>query len=66
MKTMRIYDALTMRLEMDILCAGVILAIEYAPDKNAICVSQSDRTIIFYDAGTPTYKVVRKFHVPST
>jgi WD40 repeat protein len=66
MKTMRIYDAFSMKLELDIICAGVILAIEFAPDKNAICVSLSDRTIIFYDASTPSYKIVRKLNVPST
>jgi WD40 repeat protein len=42
------------------------LAIEFAPDKNAICVSLSDRTILFYDAGSATFKVIRKIHVPST
>jgi len=55
-----------MRCELDITCPGVILAIEFAPDKNAICVSLSDRTILFFDAGTATYKIVRKLHVPST
>jgi hypothetical protein len=66
MKIMRIYDALTMKLELDITCTGVILALEFAPDKNAICVSLSDRTIIFFDASTSSYKIVRKLHVPST
>ena len=51
MKIMRIYEGSTMKIEMDIICPGVILAIEFAPDKNAICVSLSDRTILFYDAG---------------
>ena len=66
MKVMRIYDALTMKNEIDITCSGVILALEFAPDKNAICVSLSDRTIIFFDASTTSYKIVRKLHVPST
>ena len=66
MKMMRIYDGLTMKNEIDIHCPGVIFAIEFAPDKNAICVSLSDRTILFLDAGTTTYKTVRKIHVPST
>lgn len=66
MRFMRIYDGLTMKNEMDIQCPGVILAIEFAPDKNAICVSLSDRTILFYDAGSASYKVIRKIHVPST
>ena len=66
MKTMRIYDAITMKLDLDIQCPEVILAIEFAPDKNAICVSLSDRTILFFDAGNANYKIVRKMHVPST
>lgn len=66
MKFMRIYDGSTMRNEMDIACPGVILAIEFAPDKNAICVSLSDRTILFYDAGSAAFKIIRKIHVPST
>lgn len=63
---MRIYDGFTMKLEHDIVCPGLILAIEFAPDKNAICVSLSDRTILFYDASTANYKIVRKLNVPST
>ena len=39
-----------MKWEYDILCPGVILAIEFLPDKNAICASLSDRTILFHDA----------------
>ena len=66
MRIMRIYDGASMRIEMDIVCPGVILAIEFAPDKNAICVSLSDRTILFYDAGNQNYKIIRKLHVPST
>lgn len=66
MKVIRIYDGSTMKLEVDLTCPGVILAVEFAPDKNAVCVSLSDRTIIFYDASTPSFKVVRKLHVPST
>ena len=66
MRTMRIYDGLTMKLDLDITCPGVILAIEFAPDKNAICVSLSDRSILFYDASTSAYKIARKLHVPST
>ena len=42
MKTMRIYDALSMKLELDIVCPGIILAIEFLCDKNAIAVSLSD------------------------
>jgi hypothetical protein len=63
---MRVYDGTTMKHEFDITCPGFILAIEYASDKDAICVSLSDRTILFYDARSSNYKVIRKFHVPST
>jgi WD40 repeat protein len=66
MKFMRIYSGQTMRNEIDIQCPSVILAIEFIPDKNAICVSLSDRSILFYDAGSQNYKIVRKIHVPST
>lgn len=66
MRSLRIYDGLTMKNEIDITCPGVILAIEFAPDKNAICVSLSDRSIIFYDPSTTNYKTVRKLYVPST
>jgi len=66
MKVLRIYDGLSMKNELDIHCSGVILALEFAPDKNAICVSLSDRTIIFFDPTTAGYKIVRKLHVPST
>ena len=66
MRMMRIYDAFTMKNEGDIQCTNIILAIEFAPDKNAICVSLSDRTIIFFDTSSANYKVVRKLNVPST
>jgi hypothetical protein len=56
MRTMRIYNGNTMRLEHDIICPSYILAIEFIPDKNAICVSISDKTLLFYDAGSATYK----------
>jgi hypothetical protein len=44
MKQIRIYHGSTMKKEIFISCPGVILAIEYVSDKNAICVSLSDRT----------------------
>ena len=66
MRTMRVYDGVTRKLDVDIQCPGVILAIEFAADKNAICVSLSDRTIIFFDASSSAFKIVRKLHVPST
>lgn len=66
MKFVRIYNGLTMKLEITIPCPGVILAIEYVSDKNAICVSLSDRTFLFYDASSASYKQMRKFNLPST
>lgn len=52
MKFMRIYNGQSMRHELDIQCPGVILAIEFLPDKNAIAISLSDRSILFYDASS--------------
>lgn len=49
MKMIRIYDAVTMNIEKSIQCVAVILAIEYCIDKNALAVSLSDRTIVFFD-----------------
>lgn len=66
MKFLRIYNGQTMKFEQDIPCPGVVLAIEFLPDKNAICVSLSDRSILFHDASNQSYKIVRKIHVPST
>jgi len=63
---MRVYNGSTMRHEMDLVSSGSILAIEFAPDKNAIAVSLSDRTIVFHDATTATFKIIRRLHVPST
>jgi hypothetical protein len=59
MRIMRIYNAATMKNELDINCPSIILAIEFLPDKNAIAVSLSDRSIIFYDSGQVHYKVLR-------
>jgi hypothetical protein len=66
MKFMRIYNGLSMRNELDIHCKGVILAIDYLQDKNAIAVSLSDRSIVFYDSGASNYKILRTIQVPST
>ena len=63
MKHLRIYDGLTMRHETDINCNSVILAVEFIPDKNAICVSLSDRTFIFYSAKPKDYVRLRKFNL---
>ena len=67
MRTMRIYNGSNMEWEKkDIICPSYILAIEFIPDKNAICVSISDKTLLFYDAGSATYKQIKKFNLPST
>lgn len=66
MKTLRIYNGMTMKSELDITCPDTILAVEFLPDKNSIAVSLSNRTILFYDSGAQNYKIMRKIHVPST
>lgn len=66
MKIMRIYNGVTLRNEHEITCPGYILAIEYITCKNSICVSLSDRTFLFFDAGSAQYKQQRKFNVAST
>lgn len=55
-----------MAKEKDITCPGVILAIEYISDKNSICVSLSDRSLLFYDCSTNQYKYQFCFGMPST
>lgn len=65
-RMVRIYDAKTMKWQKDIQCVGVILAIEYCPAQNAIAVSLSDRTIVFFDTANGNNKIVRRMHVPST
>lgn len=45
-----------MKHDTDITCPGCILAIEYISSKNSICVSLSDRTFLFFDAGGTSYK----------
>jgi len=62
----RIYSAKTMVEDYAIKCSGVILAIEYLQNKNAIAVSLSDRTIKFFDATATKTKIIRWLHVPST
>lgn len=66
MKIMRIYNGVTLKHEYEIHCPGYILAIEYITCKASICVSLSDRTFLFFDAGTPQYKQQKKFNVAST
>ena len=48
-RMIRIYDAKTMVWEKNIECPSVILAVEYISMKNAMAVSLSDRTIVFFD-----------------
>jgi hypothetical protein len=55
-KNMRIYNGVNLRHEEDIPCPSVILGIEYVSDKNSICVSLSDRTLLFFDAGSANFK----------
>lgn len=66
MKTVRIYNAKTMKKDREIECTAVILAIEFCPDKNALAVSLSNRTIVFFDTMGQNNKIVRWLHVPST
>ena len=47
---MKIYEGATMKYLNEIPCPGVILAIEFIPDKNSLCVSLSDRTFMFFEA----------------
>jgi hypothetical protein len=51
MKVVRIYEATTMQNlpRSEIKCPGVVLALEFCTDKNAIAISLSDRTIVFHD-----------------
>ena len=65
MRTIRIYEGKTMKWEKDLQCIGVILAIEFCPTKNAVAVSLSNRTIVFFDT-VNLNKIVRHLHVPST
>lgn len=68
MKIMRIYNGSTLALEKDLVCPGVILAIEYISfqDKSAICVSLSNRKFMFYDAKSTSYKKMKHFKLPCT
>ena len=52
-----------MKLEKDLNCNSPILAVEFIPDKNSICVSLSDRTFVFFDATPKAYKRTRKFNL---
>jgi len=65
-KAMRIYDGKTMRLKNDIICSGVILAIEFIVKKKMIAVLLSNKKIHFYDSSTVNYKLFRELEVPCT
>lgn len=65
----RIYDASKMKQDVKdatITCPSKILAIEYIPDKKAIAVSLSDRSILFYDASNKFKIMQKRLNVPST
>lgn len=65
----RIYDASKMKQDAKdatITCPSKILAIEYIPDKKAIAVSLSDRSILFYDASNKFKIMQKRLNVPST
>jgi WD40 repeat protein len=68
MKVVRIYEATTMQNlpRSEIKCPGVVLALEFCTDKNAIAISLSDRTIVFHDIQSKNYKKIKTLHVPST
>lgn len=65
-RTMRLYDGRTMKLKRDIVCSGVILAIEFITMKKMIAVLLSNRKIYFYDSTTTNYKIFRELEVPCT
>lgn len=68
MKCIRIYEASTMQNlpKSEIKCPGVVLAVEFCPEKNCIAISLSDRTIVFHDIASKNYKKLKTLHVPST
>lgn len=65
MKIVRIYDAVKMKAEPEIKCKGVINAIEFITDRNAIAISLSDLTIRFYEVLNGSTRFLRTLHVPS-
>merc|ERR1711893_481099 len=65
MKIVRIYDAIRMKPEPSIHCSGVINAIEFISEKNAIAISLSDLTIRFYEIANGQNRFLRTLHVPS-
>ena len=79
-RNIKIYEGATLHFLHEIPFPSVILAIEFIPDKNSLCVSLSNRTFMFFEAQnirTKTYTLadynnesasnkVRKFSLPST
>ena len=63
MTKLRLYDGATLKHDKDLPCNSPILAVEFIPDKNSICVSLSDRTFVFFDATPGAYKRTRKFNL---
>ena len=55
-----------MKQEPSIDCSGVINAIEFISERNAIAISLSDLTIRFYDFSNGSNRFLRTLHVPST
>jgi len=65
MRVVRIYDGVKMKPEPSIPCSGVINAIEFISDRNAIAISLSDLTIRFYEVQNGQHRFLRTLHVPS-
>ena len=65
MKIVRIYDAVKMKAEPSIHCSGIINAIEFISERNAIAISLSDLTIRFYEIKNGQNHFMRTLHVPS-
>jgi WD40 repeat protein len=62
----RVYDACKMKQDATIVCPSKILAIEFIPDKKAVAVSLSDRSILFYDSSNNFKRLQKQLNVPST
>ena len=79
MRVMKIYDAMSMKMNHEIVCDGIIQAIECIPDWNVIAVVLSNLNLVFYDATntvkpadkfssviSPSFKIMRKLELPAT
>ena len=79
-RNIKLYDGSTLHFLHEIPLPFSILAIEFIPDKNSLCVSLSNRTFMFFEAQNIRTKLytladytkeaasnkVRKFNLPST